>query len=79
MTTKQINGYRFEVLAGAESASWVIPHNIGTSAPAVECWIDPLSGSNFNTKILPQTVAATDANTVTITFSQPYAGIAYIV
>lgn len=48
------------------STTWVITHNLNTTAPVVDCWID--NGGNKE-KIIPLTVNGTDANTCTITFS----------
>jgi len=57
------------------STSWVITHNLNTITPLVDVWVD-IAGTT--TKILPQTVAATSASVVTLTFSTAYAGEAVI-
>jgi hypothetical protein len=58
------------------SDTWVVTHNIGTLAPIVDCFVD-VAGEQ--TKIIPSEVIATDNKTVTITFSSPQAGTAYII
>ncbi len=57
------------------STSWVIQHNLGTSTPVVDVY----SGGSPDEKILPATVVATDANTVTITWSSATTGRVYVV
>lgn len=57
------------------SMEWVIVHNLGTLAPAIDIWI---IDAGETIKILASTVVATDANTVTLTFSSPRSGKAII-
>lgn len=57
------------------ATTWTIVHGIGTTAPAVDVYV--LQGGSYS-KIVPKHVIATDANTVTITFSQAFAGYATV-
>ena len=57
------------------SATWTITHNLGTTSPVVDCWIDLGGGAE---KILPLSVIATSDKVVTITFSSAYAGVAFV-
>ena len=61
------------------SDTWVIAHNLGhngsAGVPIVDTFIDD---SGTLTKIMPDGVEMTDENTVTITFTQAYAGFAII-
>ena len=68
--------YGFEHIQDSSSTSWVVTHNIGTLAPVVDCFID-VSGTQ--TKIIPSEVIANDNKTVTINFSSPQVGTAYII
>ncbi len=55
----------------SSSASWVISHNLNVDTPVVDVWWD--DGGTWK-KMLPLNVTATDANTVTITFTTATAG-----
>ena len=68
-TTEPTFGYRHDQTSS--STTWTITHNLNTSAPVVDCWVG-------GDKIMPLTVTATDANTVTITFSTAQTGVAYV-
>jgi len=57
------------------STTWVIVHNLNTVAPVVDCWVD---NGGDQEKIIPVTVAGTDANTCTITFSAARTGEAAV-
>lgn len=57
------------------ATTWTIPHGIGTVAPVVDVYV--LQGGVYS-KIVPQHVVATDSNTVTITFTQAFAGYATV-
>jgi len=69
----QTTGFRKEFVAA--STTWAITHNLDTSSPVVDVWVD-VSGTM--TKILPQSVVATSSSVVTITFSSATAGIAFV-
>lgn len=58
------------------SDTWVISHNLNTNAPVVDCWVN--DDGNLR-KIFPLSVSVTSSNTVTVTFSTPYAGKAYVI
>ena len=66
----------FHFTQAVAATSWVIAHNLNVSAPVVDFWIDD-GGSK--TKVFPLTVVATDANTVTATFSTAQSGEAVVV
>lgn len=57
------------------ATSWVIAHNIGTNAPIVDCFVD-VEGTP--TKIIPSDVVVTSDKVVTIEFSTPQTGTAYV-
>lgn len=59
----------------SSAATWVVKHNLNTSAPVVDCFSD----GSPDEKIMPASVVATDANTVTITWSVARAGRVYVV
>ena len=61
--------YQEEVSVAA--TSWVINHNLNTNTPVVDVWYDD---SGTWKKLLPLSVTATDANTVTIGFTSATAG-----
>jgi hypothetical protein len=60
--------------------TWVIPHNLGsngsTGLPIVDVFI---IDNGTISKIIPLSVSKTNANVVTITFSDPTAGEAVII
>lgn len=66
-------GYRFEQTVA--DTTWTITHNLGTQAPVIDIWVD-VAGTM--TKIIPQTVAGTSTTVATLTFTTPYAGVAYV-
>ena len=59
----------------SSATTWVVKHRLNTSAPVVDCF----SGGSPDEKIMPASVVATDANTVTITWSVARAGRVYVV
>ena len=59
------------------SLTWTIVHNLGTVSPVIDAWTD--DGFGNTVKILPSSVVATDANTVTLTFSTVRSGQAMVV
>lgn len=64
----------------ADSASWVITHNLGyngsTGLPVVDVFVT-IDGAV--TKILPMEVTVTSANIVTLTFAEARSGEAVII
>lgn len=60
---------------GSTNTTWTITHNLNTDAPCVDVWVD-ISGTD--TKIIPDTVTATSANVVTLTFTTTRSGIAIV-
>ena len=56
--------------------TWVITHNLNTTAPIVDCWVD---NNGEKTKIIPSAVTATSVNVVTLSFSSARVGSAVIV
>ena len=73
MSLAPVTGFKHDQTAA--NTTWVITHNLDTTAPIVDCWVD-VSGTM--TKILPLSVVATSNLVVTITFSTAYAGRAYV-
>lgn len=73
MALVQALGFRHEQTSA--STIWTVTHNLGTEAPVVDVWVD-ISGTI--TKILPVSVVATNAQTVTITFSTSRTGVAFV-
>ncbi len=66
--------FNFSQLTG--SSSWVITHNLGTPAVAVDVFV------NFNgglEKIIPANIELTSNTVMTVTFSSAQTGIARIV
>jgi 3-oxoacyl-ACP reductase-like protein len=66
----QLPSQVFEHTQAVASASWVIVHNMGMY-PIVDVFVDYQGESQ---KILPKSVAYTNPNTCTITFSVPLTG-----
>jgi len=69
-----VNTYRHE--QAIASTSWNIAHNLGTTAPVVDVWLD-IGGTI--TKALPLSVIVVDSSNLTITFSAAQAGDAFVV
>lgn len=67
---KQLPSQVFEYTQAVASTSWVIAHGMGMY-PIVDVFVDYQGESQ---KILPRSVAYTNTNTCTITFSQPLTG-----
>ena len=71
--------HTYEHTQSAASTTWTITHNLGAAnSIAVDCWIDPSAGTNYNTKIIPLSVVVTSATVVTITFSSALKGRAMV-
>ncbi len=58
------------------STTWTITHNLNNTYPNVDVQINTPSGL---TKSLPFNIVPTDANTLTITFTDPQTGQARII
>jgi hypothetical protein len=58
-----------------ESDTWTITHGLNTTAPIVDCYVDV---SGVQTKVLPNNVHSTNANTVVVTWTSPRTGIARV-
>jgi len=69
----QQDGY--EHIQSVSSNTWTINHNINTSVPIIDCWIDVLG---ISTKIIPLTQTIIDSNNVEITFTNSQVGTAFI-
>jgi hypothetical protein len=54
----------------SEASTWTVSHNLGVQYPNVTVY------DNSNNVIIPQTIVATDANTLTLTFGSAVAGYA---
>jgi hypothetical protein len=59
------------------ATTWTITHNIGTTAPIVDVWVDPDNNGVYE-KIVPLQVTAISNAVVQVTFSQPFAGKASV-
>lgn len=60
------------------ATTWTISHNLNETVPSVTVWIDAGSPSTLQ-QALPESIVATDANTVTLTFSTVQSGKAIII
>lgn len=69
-----LNGHHHTQAVAA--TSWVITHNLNTSQPIVDCWVD--NGGDKD-KVLADTVIATSAQVCTVTFPVAVAGEAFII
>lgn len=58
------------------AAVWTIHHNLGTSVPYVECWIEY---SGTYSKVIPTNITMVDENTVTVDFTIAQVGRAAVV
>jgi len=65
----------FRHTQGSANTTWTITHNLNTEAPCVDVWVDD---GGTNTKIIPDTVTATSADVVTLTFTTSRSGIAIV-
>ena len=74
MSYDQTESYRHT--QASASTSWVIAHNLGTSAPVVDVWVDE---GGDTVKIMPLSVDVDSANQVTLTFSTAKSGEAIVV
>lgn len=66
----------FEHVQTTPSTVWTITHKLNTETPIVDCWCIE---NGEKVKILPQSVVATSPSVVTVTFSIPRAGWAFVV
>lgn len=58
------------------STLWTITHNLGTTSPCVDVFVD--DGFGKTVKLIAQTVTAVDANTVTLAFTAGQQGYAKV-
>lgn len=58
-----------------ESDTWTITHNLNITAPVVDCYVDV---GGVQTKVLPNNVQSTNANTVVVTWTSPRTGTARV-
>lgn len=65
----------FDFTQGSVSATWIINHNLNNAYPNIDC---TMVYGGILQKIIPLDTIANDANTVTVTFSQAYAGFARV-
>ena len=63
--------YSYTHYQSEASATWVIPHNLGYN-PVVRVFVG-------NNEVQPMSIVHNDNSTVTISFSQPYVGLAKLV
>lgn len=57
------------------SKTWTVTHNLDTTAPVVECWVDV---EDTVTKIIPSEIKVINRNKLTIRFLKPYLGAAFV-
>ena len=74
VTSAVINNYNYT--QSTPSSTWGIVHNLNLDCPVVDVFV---SISGTLEKIIPESVLVDDVNTVTITFTTDYAGVASIV
>lgn len=58
-------------------ASWVATHNLNNDTPLVDVMVSGFGGERE--KVLPTSIVATDANTVTVTFAGTQSGTVRII
>ncbi len=63
-------------IQSSNSTTWVITHNLNTTAPVVDCWVDD-NGSL--SKIIPLSVVATSSIICTINFTVAKSGEAILI
>ena len=57
------------------SSNWTVAHNLNSSQPVVDVWIDD---NGITTAILPKQIQIANANTLNISFSIPLSGTAVV-
>ena len=71
--------HTYEHNQASTSTIWTVTHNLNAAnSLAVDCWIDPSNGTNYDTKIIPLSVVPTSATVLTITFSTALKGRAMV-
>lgn len=74
VTTAVLSNYNYT--QSTPSSTWGIVHNLNLECPVVDVFVN-VDGTLE--KIIPESVQVSDVNTVTITFTTDYAGVACIV
>lgn len=69
-----MNGFNFT--QASPSTTWTIVHGLNNTEPNVDCYITYLGVFQ---KVIPLNTIATDANTVTVTFSSAQSGNARVI
>lgn len=69
-----VSGYQH--VQDTPSTTWTIPHNIGTYAPVVDCFV-VIDG--VTTKIIPAEVTAVSNIVAIVEFTIPMVGTAYVI
>lgn len=64
-----------ELTQTTPSSNWTVTHNLDTSQPAVDVWVED---NGITTAILPKQIQITNANTLNINFSIPMSGTAVV-
>jgi hypothetical protein len=72
LTFKQAAAFEFTQVTPSDT--WVIAHNLDIY-PIIDVYVDD---NGEQQKIIPLTVEYTDANTCTVTFSNPESGLAIL-
>lgn len=65
----------YDFTQASPATTWTIVHNLNNAKPNVDCQITYLG---VYQKVIPLTIVANDANTVTVTFSSAKAGTARV-
>jgi len=68
----------YEETISIASTSWVINHGLNTTAPVVDVWVLQGSPQTYQ-RMLPVSVVATSASSLTITFSEATSGKVVVV
>jgi len=57
------------------SKIWTVTHNLDTTAPVVECWVDV---EDTVTKIIPSEIKVISKDKLRIAFLRPYQGAVFV-
>lgn len=66
----------FDFVQASPATTWTISHGLNNANPNIDCMVTYLGVFQ---KVIPLTVVANDANTVTVTFDFAFAGTARVI